>query len=321
MAYIDEKNANYLQGALYNTNYKPKQYNDWQNIANQQIANPNLSGLYGQARKDRNTALSRLNLNYDNSLASLDNSYKDSKSNLQASQANQNNAAIKRSIAGGMGGSDGLAGYRTDAIKESFEPSFDRLDRDYEFNTDLLSQGKDNKLADLMRTYKDSIAKVDDKKADRGLKVASEATRLLQQDTQGFRNWQGDISKMLQNYGKNQADLAYKQQQDAYKRQQDEFGNNLAMQRFNWDKEQSMLPYQYPSANSLLPYNMGPTPYQQAQFSKSGGGSDKSTAYAAAYQAILSNPAAISDPEFIQSFLAAGLTPSDYSALLEMLGQ
>ena len=320
MAYTDEKNANYLQGALYNTNYKPKNYYDWQYIANQQIANPNLSDLYGRARQDRNTALSRLNLNYDNSLASLDNSYKDSKENLQTSQVNQNNAAIKRSIAGGMGGSGGLAGYRTDTIKDSFKPSFDRIDRDYKFNTELLNQSKDNKLADLMRTYKDSIAKVDDKKADRGLKVASEATRLLQQDTQGYRNWQGDISKMLQDYGKNQADLSYKQQQDAYKRQQDEFANNLAMQKFSWDKERSMLPYQYPSANSLLPYNMGPNPYQQAQLSKSGG-NDKSTAYAAAYQAILSNPATISDPEFIQSFLAAGLTPSDYSALLEMLGQ
>jgi len=294
----DQGNYNFLQGALNNPNYKPKNYYDWQYIVNQQVANPNYRNMYTGLAQARDAAGDRERA-----------SYQDSKGTLTANRTSDINSAVKRSIAAGLGGAgegSGIGGYRSQEITDNYQPSFDSLKRRHSDN-----------IADINTNYRSGVAKIDAKKEDRGLKVATEATKMMQADTKGFRDWQNSLSNTLQKYGSEQADLSYKQQQDAYKRQQDEFSNNLALQKFSWDKEQSMLPYQYPSANSLLPYNMGPTPYQQAQFSKSGG-NDKSTAYAAAYQAILSNPAVISDPDFIQSFLAAGLTPSDYQALLGM---
>ena len=245
--------------------------------------------------------------------------YQDSKENLTENRTNSVNSSIKRSLASGMGGAgagSGIGGYRSQEIAEGYQPSFDSLKRRHSEN-----------IADINTDYRSGVAKIDAKREDRGLKVAAEATRLMQADTQGFRNWQNSLADTIQKYGAEQADLSYKQRQDA-------FNNQLALQKFDWQKKMDdrpyqettaaqRMPYEYPSANSLLPYNMGPTPYQQAQLSRSNGGgsNDKSAAYAAAYQAISSNPTVISDPEFIQSFLAAGLTPSDYSALLEMLGQ
>ena len=294
----DQGNLGFLKGALNNPNYKPKNYYDWQYIADQQVANPNYGDVYRGLNQARNTAGDRERA-----------SYRDSKGTLTANRTGSINSAVKRSIAAGLGGAgegSGIGGYRSQEITDSYQPSLDSLKRRHSEN-----------IADINTNYRSGVAKIDAKKEDRGLKVAAEATRLMQADTKGFRDWKSSLADTLQKYGSEQADMSYKQQQDAYKRQQDEFSNNLAMQRFSWDKERSMLPYQYPSANSLLQYNMGPTPYQQAQLSKSGG-NDKSAAYAAAYQAISSNPTVISDPEFIQSFLAAGLTPSDYQALLEM---
>jgi len=295
----DQGNYNFLQGALNNPNYKPKNYYDWQYIVNQQVANPNYRNMYTGLAQARDVAGDRERANY-----------RESKDSLTTNRTNDINSAVKRSIAAGLGGAgegSGIGGYRSQGITDNYQSSFDSLKRRHSGN-----------IADINTNYRSGVAKIDAKREDRGLKVATEATKMMQADTKGFRDWQNSLSNTLQKYGSEQTDLSYKQQQDAYKRQQDEFANNLALQRFNWDKEQSMLPYQYPSANSLLQYNMGPTPYRQAQLSRNSGGNDKSTAYAAAYQAILSNPTAISDPEFIQSLLAAGLTPSDYQALLGM---
>ena len=302
----DQGNLSFLQNAL--NSYKPKQYNDWQYIANQQVENPDFRGMFRNLYQARNTAGDRERA-----------SYLDSKENLTTSRTNSANSAVKRSLAAGLGGAgegSGLGGYRSQEISEGYQPSFDMLERDH----------KDN-ISDINKNYRSGLAQIDAQKENRGLKVASEATRLMQADTQGFRNWQNSLSDTIHKYGAEQADLSYKQRQDA-------FNNQLALQKFDWQKKMDdrpyqettaaqRMPYEYPSANSLLPYNMGPTPYQQAQLSRSNGGgsNDKSAAYAAAYQAISSNPTVISDPEFIQSFLAAGLTPSDYSALLEMLGQ
>ena len=302
----DQGNLSFLQNAL--NSYKPKQYNDWQYIANQQVENPDFRSMFRNLYQARNTAGNRERA-----------AYQDSKENLTTNRANSVNSAVKRSLAaglGGAGGGSGLGGYRSQEISEGYQPSFDRLER-----------GHKNNISDINKNYRSGVAQIDAQKENRGLKVASEATRLMQADTQGFRNWQSSLADTIQKYGAEQADLSYKQRQDA-------FNNQLALQKFDWQKKMDdrpyqettaaqRMPYEYPSANSLLPYNMGPTPYQQAQLSRSNGGgsNDKSAAYAAAYQAISSNPTVISDPEFIQSFLAAGLTPSDYSALLEMLGQ
>ena len=266
----DKDNYNFLQNALNNNRYKPKQYNDWQYIANQQVANPDYSGLNRQAYQGRDTALSRLSSNYNDNKTKLQNSYADSKASLQTGQTNQTNAAIKRALAGGLGtggmAGPGLADYRTDVIKDSFKPSFDRLDRDKKVNMQILSRGYNEGTDDVYSKYRDALANIAAKKEDRGLKVAAEATRLMQADTQGFRNWQNALADTLQKYGSDQSDLAYKQEQDAYKRQQDEFGNNLALQKFQWDKQQAMLPYQQPTANSLLSAQSnsgGFSPYQQ----------------------------------------------------------
>ena len=269
--YVDKENLNFLQNALSNNRYKPKQYNDWQYIANQQVANPDYSGLNRQAYQSRDTALNRLSSNYNDSKTKLQNSYADSKANLQTGQTNQTNAAIKRALAGGLGAGGagpGLADYRTDTIKDSFKPSFDRLDRDNKVNMQILSRGYNEGMDDVYSKYRDALANINAQKEDRGLRVAAEATRLMQADTQGFRNWQNALADTLQKYSSDQSDLAYKQGQDAYKRQQDEFANNLALQKFAWDKERSMLPYQMPTANSLLSAQNNPggfSPYQQYQ--------------------------------------------------------
>jgi len=273
MAYYDpnKENQNFLQNAL--SSYKPKQYNDWQYIANQQVANPDLSGLRRQAYQGRDTALGRLKSNYGDSRTKLKNSYSDAMSNLQSSQTNQTNSAIKRSLASGLGGMGqgpgvGLANYRTDAIKDNFKPSFERLDRDNAVNMKILLRNYNEGTDDVYSKYRGALGKIDEQKEDRNLKVAAEATRLMQQDTQGFRNWQEALADTLRKYSADQEDMAYKQEQDAYKREQDAFNNRLALERFGWSKEQAMFPYQYPTANSLLSAQNNPggfSPYQQYQ--------------------------------------------------------
>jgi len=268
--YADEANKKFLQNAIYS--YKPKQYNDWAAIANQQIANPDYSGLNRQAYQSRDTALNRLSSNYNDSKTKLQNSYADSLANLQAGQTNQTNAAVKRSLAGGLGAGGGagpgLADYRTDAIKDNFKPLFNRLDRDKNLNMQIISRGYSEGNDDIYSKYRDVLDNIAAKKEDRALKVAAEATQLMQADTKGFRDWQNALANTLQKYSSDQADMAYKRQQDAYKQEQDKFANDLALQKFAWDKEQTMLPYQYQTASSLASMAAAankPTfsPYQQ----------------------------------------------------------
>ncbi|ACV64416.1 hypothetical protein Dtox_3708 [Desulfofarcimen acetoxidans DSM 771] len=323
MNYIDQQNVNYLKAALNNTNYKPRQYNDWYQVANQQIASPDYSSLFRQAYQGRDTGINRLKSAFSNAMTGIKNSYNDSKQNLTTQQTNNVNSALTNAAAGGLGGSD-LANYRRDKIKDTYQPSFDRLDREKTISINAAKNNYGNNLEDLYQKYRESVAGINAQKEDRGLKVASEATRLLQQDQKGYRDWSRDVAKMLQDYSQNQQKMEYQQQQDA-------FQNSLAQARFDWDQKQTllpytmgptpaqMLPYKYPSANSLLPYNMGPTPLQQASLLNNGSGNNKSAAISAAYQALLNNPQAYMDPSFMSDFFASGLTPSDFNTIYNIM--
>lgn len=251
--------------------------------------------------------------------------YQESKGRLMGSEISDHNAAVKRALAGGVGGSGGLQDYRTGQVAQHYKPEYGYMDTRHK-NT------MSNINTSLSRAMEDIRNATEGKRRELRLGMMQRANQLYQDDVDSFRRWQenlfGEIGKATEGAKKLAMDEA----------------------RFAWDQEKhyspwtqgptpaQLLPYQYPSANSMLQYTMGPTPYQQYQMSQVSPSEQKSQLQSSIFQSMVNRVNAYqqagyddpiqaalqeikTNPAWTTTALQAGMSKSDIDSLLELLAQ
>ncbi len=214
---------------------------------------------------------SRLNLNLKNIQAQADQqrrladvAYQSAQSNLQRRETGSWNTIMKSALARGLGASP-LTSYEQRKVAEAYAPEYQQLETNHA--TQLAN------IASQAAMAADELAQQGQElEAQWASQIAQYAYNALQSDAAA----QKQAVQSLANYFSNLATSQARAQQEAQKLQLDLYkamlpymyptANALVPYQYG-PTPAEMLPYQYPTANALVPYQYGPTPYQEAQIS------------------------------------------------------
>lgn len=214
---------------------------------------------------------SRVNLNLKNIQAQADQqrrladvAYQSAQSNLQRRETGSWNTIMKSALARGLGASP-LTSYEQRKVAEAYAPEYQQLETNHA--TQLAN------IASQAAMAADELAQQGQElEAQWASQIAQYAYNALQSDAAA----QKQAVQSLANYFSNLATSQARAQQEAQKLQLDLYkamlpymyptANALVPYQYG-PTPAEMLPYQYPTANALVPYQYGPTPYQEAQIS------------------------------------------------------
>jgi hypothetical protein len=214
---------------------------------------------------------SRVNLNLKNIQAQADQqrrladvAYQSAQSNLQRRETGSWNTIMKSALARGLGASP-LTSYEQRKVAEAYAPEYQQLETNHA--TQLAN------IASQAAMAADELAQQGQElEAQWASQIAQYAYNALQSDAAA----QKQAVQSLANYFSNLATSQARAQQEAQKLQLDLYkamlpymyptANALVPYQYG-PTPAEMLPYQYPTANALVPYQYGPTPYQREQLS------------------------------------------------------
>ena len=163
--------------------------------------------------------------------------YQTGLSNLQRSETGTWNSIMKSALARGLGAS-GLTAYEQRKVAETYAPEYQQLET--------------NRAAQL---------------ANIASQAALSAEELAQQGREQEAQWASKIAE----YAYNALQSSAAEQKEAVQKLADYFANLAKAEaeakqeaaKLAWEKEKAYLPYKYAPKQALLPYELGPTPYQQ----------------------------------------------------------
>lgn len=136
---------------------------------------------YRSLENQQRQAISSINQNYG---LQRDNAKFDHKQNMRGmnlSETQSHNDAVKRALAGGMGGS-GVMGYRTDQVAEQFAPHRSMAEDRFGQLMKTLSTQKNNQLSQVKGSFQDQRAGIDSA-------LKSQAMGMMQADTDRYNQF------------------------------------------------------------------------------------------------------------------------------------